>query len=172
MSRSATRSLAAIVVSGLMCGCATTPAPEGQAYSASYVGDRSRVSLDEIVVSLPLKGAAQPYQNLHVGLAATINPVRAGATSYGMYSVTDILQRLEARIGACLVESLAGMKEQSIDNLQELRGRIVWEAQSVVDEAMKHWQHGADYDVKVLVVSLYWTDASVGRAPVVRRGWW
>jgi len=137
---------------------------------AYAVGDRTRVALDEVIVSLPLKGATQPYQNLHVGLAATINPVKT--TVYGPYTVADILQRLEARIGARVVEVLSVMKEQSLDDMPALRARVAREAQAVVDEAMQRWQHGSEYDVKVLVVSLYWTDTSVGRAPTGRHWWW
>jgi len=125
--------------------------------------------MDEVVVSLPLKGAAQPYQNLHVGLAGTINPVKT--TVYSSYTVTDILQRLEARIGARLVETLGGLKQQSLEDMPLLRAQTAREAQAVVDDAMQRWQHGAEYEVKILVVSLYWTDGSVGRAPNARR-WW
>ena len=153
---------------GLTCGC-VNPVAEGQTSYASAVGDRSRVALDEVVVSLPLKGATQPYQNLHVCLAAAINPVKTSA--YSPYTVMDILQRLEARIGARLVEVLSGMKEQTLDDTPALRARVAQEAQTVVDEAMQRWQHGSEYEVRMLVVSLYWTDASVGRT-AVRRWWW
>jgi hypothetical protein len=126
--------------------------------------------MDEVVVSMPLKGAAQPYQNLHIGLAGTINPVKT--TVYSSYTVTDILQRLEARISARLVGTLGGLKQQSLDDMPLLRAQVEHEAQAVVDEAMQRWQHGSEYEVKILVVSLYWTDGSVGRAPNTRRWWW
>jgi hypothetical protein len=154
----------------LLCGCLTSPAPEGAAYSAYAVGDRTRVALDEVVVSLPMKGATQPYQNLHVGLAATINPVKT--TLHEPYTVSGIIQRLEARIGARVLEFLSGTKVQSLDDMASLRAQIAREAQNVVDEGMHRWQYGSDYDVKVLVVSLYWTDASVGRTPTIRHSWW
>jgi hypothetical protein len=162
--------LIAVAAAGLMNGCVTSPAPEGQTSYAYAVGDRTRVTLDEVIVSLPLTGATQSYQNLHVDLAATINPLKK--TPYGPYTVTDILQRLEARIGARVVESLSGMKQQSMDDMPALRSQVAREAQAVVDEAMQRWQHGSEYEVKILVVSLYWTDASVGRTPTVRRWWW
>ncbi len=155
---------------GLMCGCITSPAPEGQTSLAYALGDRTRVNLDEVVVSLPLKGAAQPYQNLHVGVAATINPVKT--TAYSSYTLTDILQRLEARISARLVEVLGDVKQQSLDDMPALRAQVAREAQVVVDQAMQRWQHRSEYEVKILVVSLYWTDGSVGRAPSVRRWLW
>ena len=169
MNKSSFTLLAAFATAGLMSGCITTPTQEGQAYSAYSVGDRSRVTMDEVVVSLPLKGATQPYQNLHVGLAATVNPVKT--TLYGPYTVSEILQRLDARIGARVVEVLGGMKEQTLDDMPALRDHVAREAQAVVNEAMQRWQHGSDYDVKILVVSLYWTDASVGRMPAARN-WW
>src|SRR5437764_911036 len=145
MNRSPLLGFAGVVATGLMCGCVTSPAPEGQTSLAYAVGDRTRVALDEIIVSLPLKGAAQPYQNLHVGLAATINPVKT--TVYSSYTVTDILQRLEARIGARLVEVLSSTKQQSLDDMPVLRDQAAREAQAVVDDAMRRWQHGSEYEV-------------------------
>jgi hypothetical protein len=170
MKKSLVLGLAVAGAAGSMCGCITTPAPEGQAYSAYAIGDRTRVALEEIIVSLPLKGATQPYQNLHVGLAATINPVKT--TLYAPYTVTDILQRLEPRISARVVEVLSDKKMSSLDDMPALRVQMAQEAQAVVDEAMRHWQHGAEYEVKILVTSLYWTDPSVGRSPAVLRSWW
>src|SRR5258705_504368 len=123
MNRSLLLGFAVPAAMGLMCGCVTAPAPEGQTSLAYAVGDRTRVTLDEVVVSLPLKGAAQPYQNLHLGLAATINPLKT--TAYSSYTVTDILQRLEARIGARLVEVLSGLKQQSLDEMPLLRAQVV-----------------------------------------------
>src|SRR5206468_7084109 len=167
VNRSLLLGFVAAATMGLVCGCVTSPAPQGQTSLAYEVGDRTRVTLDEVVVSLPLKGAAQPYQNLHVGLAGTINPVKT--TVYSSYTVTDILQRLEARIGARLVETLSGLKQRSLDDMPLLRAQAARDAQAVVDEAMQRWQHGSEYEVKILVVSLYWTDGSVGRAPSARR---
>ncbi len=137
--------------------------------SAYEIGDRARVTLDEVIVSLRLKGTTQPYQNLHVGLAAAVNPAKT--TLYNSYTVANIIERLEARINARLVEVLSGLREESLDDMPTLRLLVAREAQAVVDDAMQHWQHGSEYDVKILVVSLYWADASVGRAPPVRRGW-
>lgn len=122
-------------------------------------------------MSLPLKDAAQPYQNLHVRLAATVNPVKT--TPYRPYPVRDILERLEARIAARVVECMGNAKELSLYNMPELRVRVAQEAQAVVDDAMRQWEFGADYEVKVLVVSFYWTDTSVGRTPAANRQlWW
>jgi hypothetical protein len=119
---------------------------------------------------LQLNGSAKPYQNLHIGLAGTVNPVKT--TAYSSYTITDILQRLEARIGARLVEVLGALKQQSLDDMPRLRAQAAREAQAVLDAAMQQWQHGSEYEVKILVVSLYWTDGSVGRASNPRRSWW
>lgn len=170
MRRSMIFGFMAAISTCLLCGCITSPAPQGAAYSAYAVGDRTRVALDEVVVSLPMKGATQPYQNLHVSLAATINPVKT--TLHEPDTVSGIIQRLEARIGARVLEFLSGTKETSINDMPSLRAQIAREAQTVVDEGMHRWQHGSDYEVKVLVVSLYWTDTSVGRTAMVRHSWW
>ena len=142
MHRSIIFGFIASASTSLLCGCITSPAPEGAAYSAYAVGDRTRVALDEVVVSLPMKATAQPYQNLHVGLAATINPVKT--TLHDPYTVSGIIQRLDARIGARVVEFLTGVKGQSLDDMPLLRAQIARAAQAVVDEGMHRWQHGSD----------------------------
>jgi hypothetical protein len=152
-----------------MSGCVTSPTTEEQAYLAYSVGDRTRVTFDEIVASLSLKNANGLYQNLHVTLAATVNPVK---TTHDPYMVAGILQRLDARISARVVEVLTGLNGQSLEETPRLGAQIATEAQSVVDQAMRQWQHGSEYEVKILVVSLYWTDTSVGRIPTPRRSSW
>jgi hypothetical protein len=169
LNKSFVLKLAALAGASLLCGCITTPGPKGQTSYAYELGDRAQLAFDEVVVSQRLKDSPQPYQNLHVGLTATINPLKTSV--YEPYTVSDVLQRLQARIDARVVEALSG-REQSLTDMPTLRARVEQEAQAVVDEAMQRWKHGAEYQVKVLVVSLYWTDASVGRAPAARRGWW
>jgi len=41
-----------------------------------------------------------------------------------------------------------------------------------VEDALRQWEHGADYRIEIVVLNLYWTDASVGRAQPQQRGWW
>jgi hypothetical protein len=153
---------------GLLSGCATTSVQDGQTSAAYSVGDRTRVTLDEVVVSLPLKGFG--YQNLHVHLAVTVNPVKN--TTYSASTVSEIVQRLESRINARVVEALYEKKQPALEDTPALRGEVAWAGQQVVDDAMRKWQHGSEYEVKVIVVSMYWTDASVGRSAANRRTWW
>lgn len=151
------------------CGCVTAP-PADTTVSATYVGDRARVAFDEIVVSLPFRGASGPYQNLHVALAALVNPRKASFSN--PYQAQDILRRIEARASAKVSESLSTAGGQSLEDTERLRQKVRTEAQEVVNEALRQWEHGADYRVEIAVVTLYWTDASVGRAQPQTRGWW
>jgi hypothetical protein len=153
----------------LASGCVTTPPTEGTT-SAYSVGDRARVIFDEVVVSLPLRGANVPYQNLHVAPAAVVN-VRK--TTYSSPNQAEqILRRLESRVASRLSEVLASLGEQSLSDTAVLRRKILAEAQVVVDEALRQWEHGADYRVEIVIASLYWTDASVGRLQQQRGLWW
>jgi len=130
---------------------------------------------DEVVVSLRLRGANAPYQNLHVALAALVNPRKTTvSTPYGSSpdQAEGILRRVEIRVAARLSEALIDSKEESLDNTERLRRRILSEAQAVVDEAMRQWQYGSEYQVEIVIASLYWTDASVGRLQAQHRGWW
>jgi hypothetical protein len=155
----------------LLSGCATMPQTE-QAVSYAYaVGDRGQITLEEVVVSLPLRDdSAHAYQNLHVGLAAIVNPKKT--TRYDPSTVEQIVRRLEARLAARELEVLNALGSQSLSGMQALRQRLASEAQAVVDDALQHWEHGPEYRVDVVVVALYWTDASVGRTTQPRRGWW
>lgn len=136
-----------------------------------YLGDRARVPFEEVVASLPLRGVNLPYQNLHVSVAAVIN-VRKTTWGSTTYDLQDIVRRVEHRIAARLSEVLSGLGEQSLGDAAALRQRILAEAQPMVDEALRQWEHGADYRVDIVVESLYWTDSSVGRLARSRSGWW
>ena len=155
-------------MSQLISGCVTSPPPADTAVSASAVGDLGRVVFDEVVVSLRFSGASAPYQNLHVAPAAVVN-VR-NTTSSGAYQAEQILHRLGTRVAARLSEVLSGLGEQSLSDTSALRQRVLTESQTVVDDALRQWEHGGDYRVEIVIASLYWTDASVGRLPQ-QRGW-
>lgn len=151
-----------------LSGCMTTPAPQGAAVSADSVGDRAGVVFNEVVVSLPFRGSHDAYQNLHVAPAAVVNV--KNTTSSSAYEVEWILRRMETRVAARLSEVLSGVGWQSLADTASLRQLVLKESQQVVDEALRQWKHGADYKVDIVIASLYWTDASVGR--VQREGRW
>ncbi|MDD5141166.1 MAG: hypothetical protein PHY43_13005 [Verrucomicrobiales bacterium] len=161
--------LSFFMILALVPGCVTLPPPNDRAGASAYsVGDRARVTFDEVVVSLRFQGANAPYQNLHVTLAAFVNPKK---TTYSSpYQAEDILRRLETRVAVRLSEMLGGLGEQSLGDTEALRRKILGESQTVVDDALRQWEHGSDYHVEIVIASLYWTDASVGRSQQ-QRGW-
>ena len=163
--------LAGWVVIASFCGCVAPPPPADQTgVSAYYVGDRARVAFEELVISLPLREAKAPYQNLHVSIAVLVNPQRKSYST--AYDVERIMRRLEVRVAAQILEMFSGKEEQSLENMERLRRRIQTEAQTVVDQALRQWEHGSDYRAEATVASLYWTDVSVGRLPQTQRGGW
>jgi hypothetical protein len=155
----------------VVSGCVHSPPPaDGAGVSAYSVGDRRRVTFDEIVVSIPLMGASAPYQNLHVAPAAFVNP---RTTTYASPSEAEmILRRLETRVAARITEVLVGVGQTGMDMTGHLRLTIQREAQAVVDEALRQWERGSDYRVEIVIASLYWTDGSVGRSERPQRFWW
>jgi hypothetical protein len=166
--------IAGLVLLGLASGCVTSSPPADRTGVSAYsVGDRGRVMFDEVVVSLRLRGANAPYQNLHVVPAALVNPRQtASSSSYeSPYQAEQILRRLEVRVAAQLSQMLCGLGEQSLEDTGTLRQKILAEAQSVVDEALRQWKHGPEYRVEIVIASLYWTDSSVGR-PRQQKAWW
>jgi hypothetical protein len=156
---------------GLSClsGCMTAPATQQPQASAQYVGDRASVSFDEVVVSVSVADTKEAYQNLHVGLAAIINPRKE--TFYNPYQVESIVRRLEPRISAEVLKLVEGNRV-SLQELGPLRARVGAKVQDVVGQTLARWTHASEYDVEVVVVSLYLTDSSVGRTARERRGWW
>lgn len=157
-----------VCVLALSGGCVTAPAANAPASYTSALGDRSAATLDEVVVSLPFRGTSVPYHNLHVALAVFANPMRE--TSGSPYEVESLVRRLDARIGSQLSALLAQAGPQSIDSMPALRDSIAKEAEKVLTRALQGWKYAADYKVEVVVHSLYWTDASVGKSPRSGRG--
>jgi hypothetical protein len=157
-----------------LAGCVTTPAPDAPTPYASDVGDRAATGFNEIIVSLPLKGSNAAYQNLHVGLAVLANPTRQ--TQGSPHELRNLIDRLDGRVRARLIEVLydttSNSGSQSVYTTAELRRSIVAEAQAIVDAGLRQWVHAADYKVEVVLVSLYWTDGSVGQTSNRGMGWW
>jgi hypothetical protein len=174
-----------VIFISLAAGCVSTPPPAQATVSAYSVGDRGRVTFDEVVVSLPFRAAdgtsMQGYQNLHVVPAALVNErPRTPSGSYAYSSgytpsspseVEGILQRLEIRVNARLSEVLSKLAPQSLNDTANLRDLVIKEAQAVVNEGMAQWEHGRDYRVEMVIASLYWTDSSVGRVSQARGRW-
>lgn len=158
--------LAAVLIGTTGC---TLPQGPGGGSGAGYLGDRSSVGLDEIVVSVPSEGTP-PFRNLHVGLAAIINP--RDVSLYTPTEVESVVMRTQARLDARLVEVLLAAGPVRIGDLPTLRQRLAQEAQAVVDNVLAAWKHADEYQVTVVVVSLYFTDGSVGRQPTRGRTWW
>ena len=125
---------------------------------------------DEVVVSLPFRGTSAPYQNLHVAPAALVN-VRAKTYSQP-YQVEAILRRLEARLSARITEVLGNLGPQALSDTPALRNRVLTETQAVVNDALDQWEHGSEYRIEMVIASMYWTDASVGRAQTPRGFMW
>lgn len=163
------RASSSLVTIALLSGCINAPTATQPTSYASTLGDRANVGLDEIVVSLPLKGSNALYQNLHVNLAVLINPVRE--TSGSPYEIESLVRRLDARLNSRLVEVLSTAGEQSLDSTDALRTRIIAEASPILEKALQNWKYAPDYKVEIVVSALYWTDASVGRPAPRNRGW-
>ena len=158
-----------VCAASAVCGCSRETHGD-PVVPVDYVGDRGRISYDELVVSLPVRGTGAPYQNLHVTVAVFLDQTERG--SAGAFGVEGVVRQCEPRVGARLVESLTRLGEQSIEATPQLRETVRAEAQAVVDEAMKHWKDGAAYRAEVAVTQMYWTAPTVGPAPPRRRFPW
>jgi hypothetical protein len=151
-------------------GCLTLPSDPATTSAASYVGDRTHLALDEIVVGVAAPGAGAQLRNLHVGLAAIINAKEV--TYADPYDVEWMVRRMEPRIAARVVELALGAGPVGPGELRTLRGGIATEAQAAFDAAFARWKHAAAFEVDLVVTSLYLTDGSVGREVRGARRWW
>ncbi len=161
----------AIVLPLLLAGCVTAPAPLGETYSATYVGDRQSLALKEVVLTVMLQEETNPHlQNLHVGLEAIVNPKDLSLAS--TYEVTGIIRRLEPRIRSRLSELVAVGKLVSFQTLPGLKQEIARAAHSTFSASYSKWTKATAFDVQIVVASYYLTDLSVGAQPGNRAGWW
>ena len=170
-----TRILSVLVLSVTIAisltGCVTTPAPQGQASSAAYVGDRNSLSLGEQVFTIRLAdGPTSEFRNLHIRLEVLINPRTVSWTSD--YEVDGIIRRLDPRIKAKLTDYLPTGKSITINSLPALKDDLVREAQTTLLASFSKWKKAADYEVQVVATGFHLTDLSVGTPPVATRGWW
>ena len=90
--------------------------------SASYVGDRATTTLDEIVVSVPSRTSEGGYQNLHIVLAAVVNP--KSFTFGSVYEVQGIVRRMQPRVSSRVTEHLLEKEEVSIETLPNIREEV------------------------------------------------
>ena len=152
----------------LLPGCVTAPNTPGPGSSARYVGDRASIAFDEVIVSVPMQGAREPYQNLHIGLTAIINPRKV--STYNPMQVEWMMRRLEPRMSAEVLRLLTEVQTVSPQKFGPLRLEISSRAQDVVRQTLASWTHASEYEVEIVVVSIYLTDGSVGR--LQPRRWW
>lgn len=157
------------VLSALVAAGCTRPVSEEGTSRASYVGDRSSVAFEEIVVTVPVGGTPVGYQNLHVQLGAVVNPRELSFATIG--DARGIVYRLEPRMAAAVVAFLCNRDVIAPSTLAALRQQIVTEAENVLRNALASWTHAEEFDIQILVTSLYFTQGAVGRTSRAR-AWW
>jgi hypothetical protein len=157
----------------LLVGCGTTPppsfeptpktpvAPATPAASAPAELAGTNCAFREVIVSVPVEGAHQVYQNLHVQLVAIVNPLNASV--YDASSVRGMLNRLGPRTCAEVAKLLSESPTTSPHKLDQVHDAIITKIQPVIRQTLRDWPHASQYDVDVVIVSMYWTDSTVGR---------
>jgi len=126
--------------------------------------------MDEVVVSVPSAGReSKTYNNLHVTLAAIINVKQV--TSADFWDVERIVRRMEPRTSARVVDVVLGGGPVAPAELSELRRKILAAAQAEFDTAFVKWEHAPEFEVRLVVTSLYLTDESVGHTAPARSRW-
>lgn len=153
-----------------LSGCVTMPAPQGQTYSAGYVGDRNSLSLSEQVFTVRVIDGASELRNLHVNIEVFINPKNVSLSSE--YEFTGIIRRLEPRVKAHLGDFVPVGKQVTIQSLVELKNEIAREARNTFAASYSKWKHSADFDLQVVVTDFYLSDLSLGSPATAKRTFW
>lgn len=113
------------------------------------------------MASVPVEGAHQVYQNLHVGLAALVTAHNSAL--YDSLKAQSLARRLEPKLTAEVVKALADSPTISPHKLDHVRDDVASKVQIAADNNLAQWPDAAPYAVEVVVVSMYWTDSTVGR---------
>jgi hypothetical protein len=135
--------------------------------ASNLLAEPMSFELDEIIASVPVEGANQPYQNLHVGLTALVTP--RTAIPCDPEEVEAALHVFGPRISAAVLKLVTDSPTLSPHKLDHFRDDLAEAAQKAGAQAFARWPHAADCEIEVVVVSLYWTDSSVGRGERVKR---
>lgn len=148
----------------------TTPAPQGQTYSASYVGDRASIPLNEIVLTVKLAdGNGYSLQNVHAQFDAIVNPKDLAVAS--VYEVNDIVRRLEPRIRARVTDLGPVGKPMIFQELSAMEEQIAQTAATTFSEAYSRWAKAQAFDVQIVVALFYLTDLLMGSSARSRFNW-
>jgi hypothetical protein len=145
-----------------------TPPVEAPLPAPARVEEGTSVRFDEVMAAVPVEGAHQVYQNLHVGIAATITPHTG--TPFNPSQVGWLLHKLEPRVSAATLQVVTDSGTISPRKVGALRDAVVAKIQEVVAQTLSTWEPSANYEVEVTVVSMYFTDSTVGRSDHGRRG--
>jgi hypothetical protein len=158
MRTGSTLAVSIIIVVGLLSSYLVGGAKDGLESSASYIGDRSSVFFREVLAAVSVEGAARPNQNLHIAMAAIVNPVKS---SDDTAPAEQIIRRQEARIASEVLAVALASPTLNARELKTLRVTLASAGQAVIEKAMSQWKHGSLFEVRIVVTSLYFTDPSV-----------
>lgn len=146
----------------LMASCATLPPSQNLTSKASYVGDYFTTQFSDIIVSVPTGLAIptgnenKPHENLHLSFSALINPKEGSLSS--KYDAGDIVRRYYERLASNIVEEILSYGEVKIQDLPNLRNKILQKAQSDFDKMFSKWSHSNDFEVEIVLTSIYFSD--------------
>jgi len=160
------RFLFRVTLSTAIAGAGCAPFGQRDEAYQPYAGDYARVDFGEVVVSIPPQRADGGYENLHVKLDILLNPKRALASAA---TATGLVRRLEARIKAEALQAVLASGPVSVSTLGRLREGIARQVQVALDNQFGKWKNAGDFEVEVVVTSLYLTGPDT---PVVQGQRW
>lgn len=152
-----------------LAGCGTTPVQSNSVSPFRPVSTETSITFAEVVASVPVEGAHQVYQNLHVGLAAVISPREAFSSAPAQ--IDWLVRRLEPRVSSEVLKVLTDSPTISPHKLDHVREIVAARAQAVAGEVLAQSPVPSAFEIEVVVVSMYWTDSTVDPSGRDRRVW-
>jgi len=147
-----------VLVVSFLSGCVSMPSRHDQNYSSAKVGDRASYDFNKVVVMVPSPNAPEGFLNLHIQLSAAINPKRV--TLAGHDEVRDIVWRMFPRLAATVTETVQAQPDP-LSDLKTLREKIRGDVERVFRAEFCKWAFADDYEVRIEVVSMHFTNGSV-----------
>jgi hypothetical protein len=110
------------------------------------------MNLDTITAPIAVNNESTTIYNLYITLDAIVNPVKD--TIFSPYDVDGILKRSRSRIAAKVIEVVISRPLENINELNDLRVRIVEAAQKSFDEIYSNWKHAEAFEVEIVITSM------------------
>lgn len=146
------------ITSTLFVACFSTGPKTGTDLSASYIGDRTIYNLPEGILSIPIAGGKNDYENLHYVVTAFVNPLESNV-GYSTYDALQIVEKFEPRLSAEIIRKIIPKKPISVLEAQTLHLQILQVANQIFKPYYDRWDLRRKYSIELDVTVFYFSNS-------------